>query len=321
MGKPKIFATRRFPADVEKRLFASYDVVMNDNDQPLDISDYAKYADKCDGLMISPTEKMDQAAINTLPDSIKIISTFSVGYDHIDVAAATARDIIITNTPDVLTDATADIAMLCMLGAARQAQASEKSLREGGWGRWMPSGYLGTHMSGKRLGILGMGSIGQAVARRAKGFDMPIHYHNRRPVEGADDLGAIYHDSVESLLAASDFLSINCPLTESTHHLINEDRISLMPDGAVLVNTARGPVIKDTDVIAALKSGKLAAAGLDVFEGEPNINPEYLTLDNVFLVPHIGSATVETRNDMGFKCLDNLDAFFAGTKLPSQVSL
>lgn len=319
MTKAKIFATRRFPEAVEKRLTNTYDAVVNETDRPLEKEDFVGLAYGCDGLMVSPTERLDAETIAALPESIKIIATFSVGFDHIDIEAAKARNITVTNTPGVLTDATADIAMLCLLGAARQAQASEKSLREGVWGRWMPSGYLGTHMTGKRLGILGMGDIGKAVARRAKGFDMPIHYHNRRPVKDADDLGAIYHETLDSLLSVSDFLSINCPLTPETHHIINKEKIALMPEGAVLVNTARGPVIKDEDVIEALQSGKLAAAGLDVFEGEPQINPAYLKLDNVFLVPHIGSATFETRDAMGFKCLDNLDAFFAGTKLPSEV--
>lgn len=319
MSTAKIFVARRFPDAVEARLKNDYDIILNENDAPLSIDDFANIPDDCTALMVSPTEKLDTETISRLPKSIKIITTFSVGYDHIDVAAATNRNIIVTNTPDVLTDATADIAMLCLLGAARQAQSSEKSLRDKKWGRWMPKGYLGTHMSGKRLGILGMGRIGEAVARRAKGFDMPIHYHNRRPVAAADQLGAIYHNSIESLLKVSDFLSINCPLTEQTLHAINEERIQLMPDGAVIVNTARGPVIKDDDVIAALKSGKLAAAGLDVFEGEPNIHNDYYDMENVFLVPHIGSATHETRNAMGFKCLDNLDAFFAGQNLPSQV--
>lgn len=321
MAAAKIFVTRRFPDAVEKRLQNDYDLVLNESDSPLSVDDFATQSIGCDAIMASPTENLNAETINNLPDTIKIISTFSVGYDHIDVTAANARGIIVTNTPDVLTDATADIAMLCLLGAARQAQASEKSLRNGDWGRWMPRGYLGTHMTGKRLGILGMGRIGEATARRAKGFDMTIHYHNRRPVDSADNLGAIYHDTIESLLKVSDFLSINCPLTPETHHVINKERISLMPDGAIVVNTARGPVIKDEDLISVLKSGKLAAAGLDVFEGEPNINPAYLELENVFLVPHIGSATHETRNAMGFKCLDNLDAYFAGKKLPSEVIL
>jgi lactate dehydrogenase-like 2-hydroxyacid dehydrogenase len=199
------------------------------------------------------------------------------------------------------------------------AQESEATLRAGKWGRWAPRDMLGVHMSGKRLGIVGMGRIGQAVARRAKGFDMTIMYHNRRQLEGSDDQGATFYARAEDMLPLCDFLALTCPLTEDTKHWLNAERIALLPDRAVVANTARGPVVVDDALIDALKSGKVFAAGLDVFTGEPKLDPRYLDLPNAFLLPHVGSATVETRNDMGFRCLDNLAAHFAGQPLPSRV--
>lgn len=319
-AKPKLLVTRKLPKDVETRILRDYDASLNTKDVQYSPGDLIERAKGMDAILCTPTESLRGQTLDSLPGSVKMISTFSVGYDHIDVPAATSNNIKVGNTPDVLTDATADIALLCMLGAARLAHSTATTLRNGDWKRWSPTQFLGTHMTGKRLGILGMGRIGQAVARRAKGFDMTIHYYNRSELDADRSEGGIYHQSAEDLLAKSDFLSINCPLTAETHHFLNEDRIDLMPDGAVVVNTARGPVIKDDDLIQALKSGKIAAAGLDVFEGEPGINPDYLTLDNVFLLPHIGSATVETRNAMGFRALDNLDAFFAQKPLPSCVN-
>ena len=319
-NKAKVFVTRKLPIDVETRLLRDYDAQLNTDDGQYSPADIIEQAQGADAILCTPTESLRADTINALPKSVKIISTFSVGYDHIDAQAASASNIKIGNTPDVLTDATADIALLCMLGAARLAHSTSEVLRKGNWKRWSPTEFLGTHMTGKRLGVLGMGRIGQAVARRAKGFDMTIHYYNRTELPVDKSQGAIYHKSAESLLYKSDFLSINCPLTPETHHFLCKERINMLPDGAVVVNTARGPVIHDDDLIAALKSGKIAAAGLDVFEGEPDINPGYLNLANVFLLPHIGSATVETRNAMGFRALDNLDAFFAGATLPSAVN-
>jgi len=220
----------------------------------------------------------------------------------------------------VLTDATADIALLLMLGAARRAHEGEAIVRDGSWKSWATTFMLGTHMTGKRLGILGMGRIGQAVAKRARGFDMTIHYSNRRRLAPELEQGAIFHADPNELLPHSDFLSINCPASPETHHFLNAERIAKLPDGAVVVNTARGAVVDDEALIVALKSGKVAAAGLDVYENEPNLNPGYRPLKNTFLLPHLGSATVETRNAMGFKCLDNLDAFFAGKAPPDRVA-
>ncbi|MBL4907302.1 MAG: D-glycerate dehydrogenase [Sneathiella sp.] len=319
--KPRILATHQFPPAVMDRLLKDYDVITNETNEHLSADVILERSKNVDGIMCSPGNAFDQALIDALPASVKIIATFSVGYDHLDLAAAAKRGIVLGNTPDVLTAATADIALLCLLGAARKAHTSATILREGKWSRWTANQFLGVHVSGKRLGILGMGRIGQAVARRAKGFDMEIHYHNRRPVSEPGLEEAIFHESLDDLLPNCDFLSINCGLSDETQHLINDATIEKLPDGAVLVNTARGAIVDDIALIKALKSGKIAAAGLDVFENEPTLNPEYLDLDNLFVLPHIGSATFETRDAMGFKCLDNLDAFFAGNPIPSPITL
>lgn len=317
--RPKVLATRLMPEAVETRFHSEFAAISNPDDRPLDSDAVVAGAAGCRGIICSPTEKMDADTIARLPESVEILATFSVGCDHIDLNAAKARGLIVTNTPDVLTDATADTTILCLLGAARMAQDSERILREGKWGRWAPRDMLGVHMSGKRLGIVGMGRIGQAVARRAQGFGMTVLYHNRRPLNAPDDQGATFYADAADMLPHCDFLALTCPLTPETHHWLNAERIALLPDGAVVANTARGPVLVDDALIDALKSGKVFAAGLDVFTGEPKLDPRYLDLPNVFLLPHIGSATVETRNDMGFRCLDNLAAHFAGRPLPSRV--
>lgn len=316
---PKVFATRLMPEDVEARFRSEFDALPNETDAPMDTDAIVTGAQGCRAIICSPTEKMDAETIAALPKSVEILATFSVGCDHIDLKAAKARGLIVTNTPDVLTDATADTTILCLLGAARMAQDAEATLRAGKWGRWAPRDMLGVHMSGKRLGIVGMGRIGQAVARRAKGFDMTVLYHNRRQLEGSDDQGATFYAKAEDMLPLCDFLALTCPLTEDTRHWLNAERIALLPDRAIVANTARGPVVVDDALIDALKSGKVFAAGLDVFTGEPKLDPRYLDLPNAFLLPHVGSATMETRNDMGFRCLDNLAAHFAGQPLPSRV--
>jgi lactate dehydrogenase-like 2-hydroxyacid dehydrogenase len=257
--------------------------------------------------------------IRRFPDRLRAIATFSVGYEHIDIKAAKERGIAVGNTPDVLTDATADIALLLMLGAARGAFLGERAVREATWGAWAPTGMLGVHMTGKRLGIYGMGRIGLAVAKRARAFDMKIHYHNRSRLTPEQEQGAVFHARAEDMLPHCDFLSLNAPATAETTGFLNAARIKLLPDGAVVVNTARGPLVDDEALIAALKSGKLFAAGLDVFTGEPAVNPAYRPVPNTFLLPHLGSATTETRVAMGMKAVDNLDAFFAGKPMPAGV--
>jgi lactate dehydrogenase-like 2-hydroxyacid dehydrogenase len=317
--QPRVLVTRKLPEAVEARLMRDYDAVLNKADRLYDGEEIIRRAAGCDALLPCPTEKLTACVIDRLPAAIRIIATFSVGYEHIDITACKARGIVVGNTPDVLTDATADIALLLMLGAARRAHEGERMVREGRWNSWAPTAMLGTHMSNKRLGIYGMGRIGQAVAKRARAFDMKIHYNNRSRLVPELERGAIFHRRAEDMLPHCDFLSINAPSSPETNGFLDAKRIALLPDGAIVVNTARGPLVDDDALIAALKSGKLSAAGLDVFTGEPKIHPGYRELANTFLLPHLGSATTETRNAMGFKALDNLDAFFAGRPLPARV--
>ena len=310
--KAVVLVTRKLPQAVEARLEQDYDARFNNEDKVYTSEELIELAAGADAIIPCHTEKLTAEVIQRLPDSIRAICSFSVGYDHIDLDAAKARGITVTNTPEVLSDATAEIAMLCMLGAARRAYEGEREIRTETWADWSATYQLGIQVTGKRLGILGAGRVGQIMARRARGFDMEIHYYKRNRLPANLEAGAIYHESVEALLPHCDFLSIHCPATPETHHLINAERIALLPDGAVVVNTARGAVVDDNALIEALRSGKLFAAGLDVFNNEPNIDPRYKELANTFLLPHIGSATRETRDAMGFRALDNLNAIMAG---------
>jgi lactate dehydrogenase-like 2-hydroxyacid dehydrogenase len=312
--KAVVLVTRKLPQAVEVRLARDYDARFNKEDAVYNSKQIIDLAAGADAIIPCHTEKLTAEVIQQLPDSIRAICSFSVGYDHIDLDAAKARDIIVTNTPEVLSDATAEIAMLCLLGAARRAYEGEREIRTETWADWSATYQLGIQITGKRLGILGAGRVGQIMAKRARGFDMEIHYYNRNRLPAELEAGAIYHESVEALLPHCDFLSIHCPATPETHHLINAERIALLPDGAIVVNTARGAVIDDNALIDALRSGKLFAAGLDVFNNEPNIDPRYKELPNTFLLPHIGSATRETRDAMGFRALDNLDAILSGAE-------
>ncbi len=317
--KPVLAVTRRLPAAVAKRAAESYDVRTQEDDTPLSRAEILALCHGADAALVSVGDPIDAEFFENLSDSMKIIATFSVGTDHIDLDAARKKGVIIGNTPGVLTDATADIAWLLILGAARRASEGEAQVRNATWSSWRPTHLMGTQVTGKKLGIIGMGRIGQAVAKRARGFDMDIHYYNRRQLPADQEMGATYHDSIEGLLPHCDFLSLHCPSTPETRGMVNADFISKLPDGAIIVNTARGDVVNDQDLIAALKSGKLTAAGLDVFAGEPNIEPAYRDLKNTFLLPHLGSATVETRNAMGFRALDNIDAYVAGKDVPFTV--
>jgi lactate dehydrogenase-like 2-hydroxyacid dehydrogenase len=311
--------TRRLPPDVEARASRDYDATLNKDDRILPMDEILAMAGDMDALLICSSEKFNADAIARLPANVKILSTFSVGLDHLDVAAAKAKGVRIGNTPDAVTVATAEIAMLCMLGAARRSWEGQKMVRDREWVGWHSTQLLGRRLDNKRLGIFGMGKIGQALAKRARGFDMVIHYHNRRRLTPQEEQGAVYHDSVDSLLAVSDVLSINAPSTKETQGMFNAAAFAKMPDGAIVVNTARGDLIVDDDLIAALKSGKVAYAGLDVFKGEPRIHEGYYDLPNTFLLPHMGSATVEARNEMGFAALDNIDAVLAGREPPYPV--
>jgi lactate dehydrogenase-like 2-hydroxyacid dehydrogenase len=314
--KPRVLATRQFPEDVEKRLAASFDAKLNPEDKLYDGPALAKAAEGFDGIMCAAGDALNARTIEALPASVRMIATFSVGFEHVDVAAAAKRNIVVSNTPDVLTDATADIAMLCLLGAARRAHEGTTMLRTHNWVGWEPRQLRGVHVTGKRLGILGMGRIGQAVADRARAFRMTIHYSNRSRLSPDLEKGAIFHANPDDMLPHCDFLSINAPMTPATRKWVNAERIAKLPKGAVVVNTARGGVVDDEALIGALKSGHLFAAGIDVFDGEPKIHQGYYGLENAFLLPHMGSATVETRNAMGFRALDNLEAFLIRGQTP-----
>jgi glyoxylate reductase len=289
-----------------------FDALLNSDDVPMKPKEILKALNDRAGLLLTPGEKCPVEFIKALPDSLRILATFSVGHDHIDLAAAKARGLVVTNTPDVLTDATADIAMLLILGAARGASWGERMVREGRWTSWSPIAPLGFDVTGRRLGIVGMGRIGQALAKRARGFDMKIHYFNRRRLPAEREMGATYHATLSEMLPHSDFLSINCASTPQTRGMINAEVFAKLPDGAILVNSARGDIINDDDLIEALKSGRLAAAGLDVFRNEPNIDKRFLGIENIFLLPHLGSATHDTRTAMGMRAVDNLEQFFKG---------
>jgi glyoxylate reductase len=309
---PRILVTRKMMPDVERRIAAAFRATLNPDDRPMSAAEILEKSTRHDGLLLTSFDKLGPDFIPALPDSIRIIATHSVGYDHLLIPQAKARGIAVTNTPGVLTDATADVALLLILGAARGASWGDRMVRENRWGETTLISPMGHDVSGKRLGILGMGRIGQAVARRAKAFGMALHYHSRRPVPVAEASGAAYHARFEDMLPHCDFLSINCASTPETRGIVNAAALALLPGGAIVVNTARGDIVDDDALIAALSSGKLAAAGLDVFRGEPRIDPRYRGLDNVFLLPHIGSATPGTRSAMGHKCIDNLEQFFRG---------
>lgn len=315
--KPRLLVTRHMPDNVTARIRRDYDATLNPTDRIMSPEELVSAAEGMDAMMICGSEKITPALLDALPDSVRIIATYSVGHEHIDLAAARAHGVTVTNTPKVLDAAVAEIAMLCLLGAARRGHEGQTLVREGKWASWTSTMLLGKQVSGARLGILGLGGIGQAVAAAARGFGMQVHYHNRSRLPQDEESGARYHATAAELFAVSDFLSISCPSTDETRGMVNADLIGQMPDGAVIVNTARGDIINDDDLIAALQSGKLFAAGLDVFANEPKLDPRYRTMENVFLMPHLGSASVETRDAMGYCCLDNLDAFFQGKPCPT----
>ena len=317
---PKVLVTRRFPPEIEALLEQDYRATLNETDRIHTPEELVAAAREHDAVMCCPSERFSREVLEQVAGSIGIVATFSVGFEHIDVPAARDVGVVVTNTPDVLTDATADTAMLCILAAARRGAEGDRFVRSGGWDRWHTMLMLGIHVTGKRLGILGMGRIGQALARRARGFDLAVHYHNRRQLPPEQEHGATFHADPADLLAVSDFLSINCPSTPETVKFLNAERIEMLPAGAIVVNTARGNIVDDEALIAALRSGRLAAAGLDVFDNEPNLHPGYLDLENVFMLPHAGSATHETRMAMGNTCLDNLAAFFAGRPCPQALT-
>jgi lactate dehydrogenase-like 2-hydroxyacid dehydrogenase len=312
MAKPALLVTRKLPPAIEARAARDYEARLNPQDEPwyADGAAIARHAGEIGaaGILCAAGDRMDAACIGALPPSVKAIATFSVGFDHVDLAAARARGIAVTNTPDVLTEATAQIALTLLLMACRRAGEGERLVRARRWRGWAPTQLLGLTPEGKRLGVLGFGRIGRTLARMARGLGMEIHYRDLQRLPPELEQGAIWHDSDEGFLRASQFLSMHMPGGEATRKWLNAERIALLPRGAVVVNTGRGGSVDDEALIAALRSGHVFAAGLDVYDGEPRIHEGYYALENVVLLPHLGSATVETRDAMGHRALDNLDA-------------
>ena len=315
----KILITRKLIKSSEERAAKIFEVKLNKEDKILTKEELLTESKGCDGILSSLTEKFDSELISKLPETIKIISNFAVGFGNIDIDAAKKRNIIVTNTPDVLTDATAEIAMLILLGAARRAKEGIEWANKKNW-RWSADFLMGKQLTGSRLGILGMGRIGRAVANRGRSFGMKIHYFNRSRLEKNLEKDATYHNSLESLLSVSDFFSINCPATKETKHIINKNTLKHFPDGAVISNSARGDMIDDEAMVEVLKNGKIFSLGLDVYNGEPNIHPEYLTLPNVFVLPHLGSATKKTRTAMADLAVSNIEEFFKTKKCKNKVN-
>ena len=315
--KPKLLMTRVLsPATIE-RARRDYDLDLNEDDHIMSADEILTRIEGKDAALVTLTEKFPAELIAKLPASLKVIATYSVGFEHIDLAAAKARGIRVANTPDAVTIATAEIAMLLILGSARRAPEGERLLKEKKWRGWQPMQLIGRRLDGKRLGIFGMGQIGHALANRARAFGMAIHYHNRRRLNPAEEQGAVFHDTLDGLLAASDVLSVNAPSTPGTRGIIGAAALAKLPEGAIVVNTARGDLIDDAALIAALKSGQVAYAGLDVYKGEPDIHPGYYELENVFLLPHMGTSAIEARDEMGFAALGNIDAVLGGREPPS----
>ncbi len=305
----KILVTRKLIRESEEKALKMFNTKLNTNDELYSQSRVIEMSEGCDAILTSLTEKMDEETINKLPDSIKVISNFAVGFGNIDLEAAKKRGIAVTNTPEVLSDATAEIGILLILGACRRASEGIDSAKEGGW-KWSADYLIGKQLTGSRLGILGMGRIGQKIAKIAKSLGMVIHYHNRSKLSDEKEQGAIYHDSLKSLFSVSDVLSICCPATKETENLINKETVEYFPKGAVITNVARGDIVDDEALIDALNRRKIYAAGLDVYKNEPNLHPGYLKIKSVFILPHLGSATKYTRIAMANLAIDNIEEFF-----------
>jgi lactate dehydrogenase-like 2-hydroxyacid dehydrogenase len=323
MARPKILLTRRWPEPVERRLAAAYEASLNPTDRPMSGEEIAAALREYDAVCPTVSDVLDGEVLRAGRGRARIIGNYGVGVNHIDLQACRELGLVVTNTPDVLTDATAELAVLLMLAAARRAGEGERELRAGGWTGWRPTHLVGAQVTGKTLGLIGYGRIAQATARKAHhGFGMRILYNSRRraPTEVEAETGAVHCASVEELLEGSDFVSLHCPGGPETHHLIDAARLRRMKPGAFLINTARGPVVDEAALVEALKAGRIAGAGLDVYEAEPRVHPGLLELENVVLLPHLGSATAEARTAMGMKVADNLDAFFQERDPPDRVA-
>lgn len=320
--KPRVIVTRRWPAAVEQILAERFDTTFNQGDAPLGPTELKAAFLNFDAILPTVSDKLPASVFPDADIRTRILANFGVGFSHIDTDAARARGIVVTNTPGVLTDCTADIGMSLLLSVARRAGEGERQVRAGQWAGWCPTHMIGTKVTGKTIGIIGMGRIGKAMAKRAHfGFDMDVVFYNRSKVDDEETraMGARQLASIEEVLAASDFVSLHCPGGAENRHLINAERLAAMKRGAFLINTARGDVVDQKALVAALDSGTIAGAGLDVYDGEPDVPSALMRMENVVLLPHLGSATEETRVAMGMKAVDNLTAFFEGRALPDKV--
>ncbi|MDJ0981677.1 MAG: D-glycerate dehydrogenase [Kiloniellales bacterium] len=323
MSRPRVVVTRRWPEEVEAQLREHFDVQLNPDDRPMTPEALKQAFATADAVFSTVTDRIDAEVLSAEPLRARLIGNFGVGFNNIDVDAAKARDLVVTNTPDVLTDATADLAMTLLLSVARRSGEGERHLRSGSWSGWRPTHMMGTQVTGKVLGLIGFGRIGQAVARRARwGFDMQVLIFDPYPPKDdvLRDIGAEPRGSIEAVLEASDFVSLHCPATPENRHLINAERLRQMKSEAFLINTARGDVVDEAALNDALEENVIAGAGLDVFEREPKVLPGLLERENVVLLPHLGSATRETRVAMGLKVLENAKAFFGGAEPPNRVA-
>ena len=321
LRKPKVIVTRKLPDAVETRMRELFDAELNLDDIPMDVESLAAAVSRAEVLACTITDRIDGDVIARAGPQLKLIANFGVGVDHIDVIAANARGIIVTNTPGVLTDDTADLTMGLILSAARRVVEGANIVQAGEFHGWTPTWMMGRRLSGKRLGIVGMGRIGQALAKRARAFGLAVHYHNRKPVGAriAEELEATYWESLDQMLARTDVISVNCPHTPATYHLLSARRLKLLQPHAILVNTARGEIIDEAALAGMLQRGEIAGAGLDVYEHEPAINPKLLKLSNVVLLPHMSSATIEGRIEMGEKVIINIRTWMDGHKPPDRV--
>jgi len=320
-SKTVVVVTRKLPDAIETRMMELFDVRLNLDDHPMTASELVEAVKVADVLVPTVTDRIDAKILSQAGEQLRLIANYGAGVDHIDLATARQRSITVTNTPDVLTEDTADMTMALLLAVPRRLTEGERGLRNGDWPGWSPTWMLGHRIYGKRLGIIGMGRIGQAVARRARGFGLSIHYHNRRKLHEdiENELEATYWESLDQMMARMDFVSVNCPHTPATYHLLSARRLKLLRENAVVINTARGEIIDENALTRLLANGEIAGAGLDVFEHEPAVNPKLLALDNVVLLPHMGSATHEGRIDMGEKVLINIKTFVDGHAPPDRV--
>ncbi len=321
--KPKILVTRKMTDEAEKKLAENFEVTFNKNDDPIPYEELIKLANQYDGMVVSGWDKFDENFFNNMNGRLKIIATFSVGYDHIDIKSAKEKNIIITNTPNVLNDAVAEITLLLMLATCRKAYEGISLVKSGKWKDVkvdFVNFVMGQSLTGKTLGIIGMGRIGRIVAKRAKGFGMKIIYCNRNKLSNEIEDGAKYYESVNSMMPDCDFVSIHTPATIETKNILNNAAIELLPKHAIVINTSRGSTIDDEALIKALQNNKIYAAGLDVFINEPNVDERYLKLDNCFVLPHIGSSNYETRDAMSMMAVDNICAYFNNKPLLSKVN-